>query len=163
VIVALSLFVSLAVTLVMVLVPRAAAGTGPSALVTFNACLNAAAAVSLVIGYVCIRRGAIGLHRACMLFAFGLSSLFLVGYLWHHAEVGSIPFRGEGWVRTVYFAVLIPHILLAAAIVPLALFTIYRGWTGRFALHKKIARFTLPLWLYVSVSGVTVYWMLYRL
>lgn len=97
-----------------------------------------------------------------MVAAFAMSSLFLVTYLLHHAQVGSVKFQGQGWVRTLYFGLLIPHVLLAAVIVPLALFTLYRGWTGRIARHRAIARYTLPLWLYVSVSGVLVYWMLYR-
>ena len=98
-----------------------------------------------------------------MVTAFVLSSLFLVTYLLHHAQVGSVPFQHEGWIRGVYFAVLVPHVMLAVVIVPLALFTIYRGWTERIAEHRKIARWTLPLWLYVSVSGVAVYLMLYHL
>ncbi len=98
-----------------------------------------------------------------MVSAFALSSLFLVTYLLHHAQVGSVPFQKEGWIRGVYFAVLVPHVALAMVIVPLALFTIYRGWTGRIEKHRKIARWTLPLWLYVSVSGVAVYLMLYHL
>ena len=98
-----------------------------------------------------------------MVGAFVLSSLFLVTYLLHHAQVGSVPFQKEGWIRGVYFAVLVPHVALAVVIVPLVLFTIHRGWTKRIAKHREIARWTLPLWLYVSVSGVTVYLMLYHL
>jgi uncharacterized membrane protein YozB (DUF420 family) len=97
-----------------------------------------------------------------MVTAFGLSSAFLVGYLLHHSQVGSIPFRGTGLWRPVYYGILIPHILLAAGIVPLALFTLYRGWTGRIEAHRRIARYTLPLWLFVSASGVSVYAMLYH-
>ncbi len=162
VIVGLSVFVCVAVAVVIGLLPKTTAGVGPAPLATFNACLNATAACALVVGYVAVRRGALRLHRACMLTAFALSSLFLVFYLLHHARVGSVPFQGEGWLRFVYFGFLIPHILLAAVIIPLALFTIYRGWTGRIGGHRKVARWTLPLWLYVSVSGVVVYWMLYN-
>jgi putative membrane protein len=98
-----------------------------------------------------------------MLTAFGLSALFLVGYLVHHAQVGSVPFAGTGVVRTFYFALLVPHIALSAVVLPLALTTIWHGWHGNVPAHRRIARWTLPLWLYVSVSGVAVYWMLYRL
>jgi uncharacterized membrane protein YozB (DUF420 family) len=80
----------------------------------------------------------------------------------HHAQVGSVPYTGEGWLRTLYFALLIPHIILAAVVLPLALFTIYRGWTGRFEGHRRVAKVTLPIWLFVSISGVVLYFMLYR-
>lgn len=89
--------------------------------------------------------------------------MFLVTYLIHHAQVGSVPFQGKGAIRVVYFSLLIPHIVLSAAVVPMALLTIYRGWTNRVALHRKIARITLPIWLFVSGSGVAVYFMLYHL
>ncbi len=135
----------------------------PGALATVNALLNGGAACFLLTGYAFIRRKKIKAHRACMVTAFVLSSLFLVTYLIHHAQVGSVPFRHEGWIRGVYFAVLVPHVILAAAIVPLVLLTIYRGWTDRIEKHRQIARWTLPLWLYVSVSGVAVYLMLYHL
>lgn len=159
----LSVFVTLAVAAVIYLVPSQAAHQGPTVLATLNACLNAAAGVFLVAGFVFVRQRQITLHRACMLIAFSLSSVFLVTYLLHHAQVGSVPFTGQGVWRTIYFALLIPHIILAALIVPLALFTIYRGWTQRIALHRKVARWTLPLWLFVSFSGVAVYLMLYHL
>jgi putative membrane protein len=159
----LSVFVSLAVAAVIYLVPPAAAERAPSVLASVNAALNGAAGCFLVAGFVFIKRRQLDAHRRCMLTAFGLSSLFLVTYLLHHAQVGSVSFQGTGWVRTVYLALLLPHIVLAAVIVPLALFTIYRGWTGRLELHRKVARVTLPLWLYVSISGVTIYWMLYHL
>jgi len=142
---------------------RGAAPGTPGVLAKVNAALNGSAACFLLSGYLFIRKRHIKAHRTCMVTAFVLSSLFLVTYLLHHAQVGSVPFRHEGWVRGVYFAVLVPHVALAAVIVPLALFTIYRGWTGRIAKHRKIARWTLPLWLYVSVSGVAVYLMLYHL
>ncbi len=165
-IIGLSLFVSLAVALVVTLVPKSPGGgadTGPTALATLNACLNATSGLCLIAGFVAVRQKAIRVHRGCMLSAFGLSSVFLITYLLHHAQVGSVPFTGEGWVRTVYYSILVPHVILAAGIVPLALFTIYRGWTNRVELHRKVARWTLPLWLYVSGSGVAIYWMLYRL
>jgi len=165
IIIGLSVFVCAAVAAVIALPPLLEGsptdGRHPSGLATLNAGLNACVAVALTVGWVAIKRGAREFHRRCMLLAFGLSSLFLVTYLLHHARVGSVPFQGEGWVRTIYYAILVPHIVLAAVIVPLALFTIYRGWTGRFALHRKIAKWTLPLWLYVAVSGVAIYLMLY--
>jgi len=159
----LSVFVSLAVAAVIYLVPSTEGARAPSALASVNAALNGAAGCFLVAGFVFVKRRQLDAHRRCMLTAFGLSSLFLVTYLLHHAQVGSVPFQGTGVVRTVYLALLLPHIVLAAVIVPLALFTIYRGWTGRLELHRKVARITLPLWLYVSASGVTIYWMLYHL
>ena len=127
-----------------------------------NAALNSVAAVLLVAGYRYIRRRNIAAHRACMVAAFAVSALFLVSYLTYHAQVGSVPFRRQGWVRPVYFTILITHVVLAGTIVPLALVTIYRAWRGRFERHRRIARWTLPLWLYVSVTGVIVYLMLYQ-
>jgi putative membrane protein len=138
------------------------AARAPSGLATLNALLNAASAVCLVTGYAFIRRRRIAAHRRSMLTAFGLSCAFLVSYLAHHAQVGSVPFQGTGWLRPLYFGLLVPHIVGAAAVVPLALFAIYRGWTGRLEAHRRVARVALPLWLYVSVSGVLLYWMLYR-
>ncbi len=128
-----------------------------------NAALNALAALLLVAGYVQIRRRRIAAHRACMLAAFTTSVLFLVSYLTYHAQVGSQPFTGQGPIRTVYFVVLISHIMLAALILPLALVTLRRGLRRDDVRHAAIARWTLPIWLYVSVTGVVVYWMLYRL
>ncbi len=141
--------------------PGPAPGT-PATLATLNAVLNGGAACFLLTGYAFIRKKKIKAHRACMVTAFVLSSLFLVTYLLHHAQVGSVPFQHDGWIRSLYLAVLVPHVVLAAVIVPLALFTIYRGWTERIEKHRKIARWRLPLWLYVSVSGVAVYLMLYH-
>jgi putative membrane protein len=159
---ALSVGVSLAVIIALALGPAAsAAPLQPTLLARVNVALNASAGVFLLAGFAFIRSGNIVQHKRCMLTAFGLSSAFLVGYLFHHAQVGSIPFRGTGALRTLYFTILIPHILLAAGIVPLALLTLYRGWTGRVAAHRKIARYTLPLWLFVSASGVAVYGLLY--
>jgi putative membrane protein len=150
------------VTAIYVL-PHPAAGAAPGILPTVNAALNASCAVLLVSGWVCIRRRRFVAHKACMVGAVVLSTAFLVTYLMHHVSAGSVPYQGGGVMKGVYLAFLIPHVLLALPIVPLALFTIYRGWTGRFAKHKKIARWTLPLWLWVSVSGVIVYVMLYHL
>lgn len=163
VIVLLSIFVAAAVYLVLYAVPHPAAGTAPTSLATLNAGLNFTAAVLLCVGFAAIRRGAVTVHRACMVSAFGVSSLFLVTYLLHHAQVGSVAFPHTGTLKVIYLAILIPHIVLAAVILPLALFTIYRGWTGRIAGHKRVARWTLPLWLYVSLSGVVIYFMLYHL
>lgn len=163
VIAGLSLFVVTAVTLVVYVFPAHAAPGQPTTLATLNALLNGAAGCFLLLGYRFVRRREIAAHRVCMGIATGLSSVFLVSYLLHHAQVGSVPFQGEGPLRTLYFAILIPHVILAAVIVPLALFTLYRGITGRIAGHRRIARITLPLWLYVSVSGVVVYGMLYHL
>src|SRR5881396_671298 len=134
-----------------------------SGLPALNAALNATCAALLVSGWVAIRRRRIAVHRACMLAACAASALFLVSYVVYHSLAGSRPFGGQGWTRAVYFPLLVSHIVLAAAIVPLALVTVYRALQGRFARHVRIARWTLPIWLYVSVTGVLVYWMLYRL
>jgi uncharacterized membrane protein YozB (DUF420 family) len=128
-----------------------------------NAALNATAAVLLVIGYVLIRRRQFRAHRAVMLAAFGTSTLFLISYLIYHANIGSRPFPGRGAVRAVYFSILVSHIILAALIVPMALVTLIRGLRERFDRHVRIARWTLPIWLYVSVTGVIVYLMLYQM
>ena len=130
---------------------------------TLNASLNALAAVFLVAGYVMIRSRRIDAHRRCMLSALGTSALFLISYVIYHANAGSVPFQGTGAIRVVYFAVLIPHVILAAAILPLALVTTARGLRGDYTRHVRVARWTLPLWLYVSVTGVIVYLMLYHL
>ncbi|MCA9597594.1 MAG: DUF420 domain-containing protein [Myxococcales bacterium] len=158
---ALSVFVFVAVAVVLYAFPGRTAPHSPGVLPTINALLNGSAGVFLVLGFVFIKKRQMRAHRACMLVAFGLSSAFLVTYLLHHAQVGSVKYQGVGAIRTLYFAMLIPHVILAGVVVPLALFTIYRGWTGRFPAHKKIAKITLPLWLYVSVSGVILYFMLY--
>ena len=138
------------------------AGGEVSALPGFNALLNGASAVLLASGYAFVRTGKIQAHRACMLGAFGVSVLFLVSYVTYHYSFGSRPFPGQGWIRWVYFPLLISHIVLAAGIVPLALVTIYRALRGEVARHRRLARWTLPVWLYVSVTGVMVYWLLYR-
>jgi uncharacterized membrane protein YozB (DUF420 family) len=130
---------------------------------TLNASLNTLASAFLVTGYIMIRRRRIDAHRRCMLSALATSALFLVSYVTYHAYAGSVPFRSTGVIRGLYFAVLIPHIILAATILPLALVTTARGLRGDYTRHVRIARWTLPLWLYVSVTGVIVYLMLYHL
>lgn len=126
-----------------------------------NATLNATAAILLVIGYVLIRRGRIRQHRAVMLTALTVSALFLVSYLTYHAHAGSKRYTGQGPIRTVYFTILISHTILAAAILPLVLITVSRALAARYDRHRAIARWTLPIWLYVSITGVVVYFMLY--
>ena len=128
-----------------------------------EACLNAASALLLSTGYVFIRRKSIRAHKTCMLTAFGTSMLFLVFYLTDHYFRGIVYFQGHGAIRTFYLTLLGTHTVLAVVIVPLALITLYRAWRKRFVLHKRIARWTLPIWLYVSITGVIVYWMLYHL
>lgn len=130
---------------------------------TVNATLNAMATVCLLAGWRFIRARRIDAHRAAMIAALICSSLFLVSYLVYHAQVGSRPFTGTGILRPVYFFILITHVVLAAAIVPLVLVTVTRALRGQYLRHRVIARWTLPLWLYVSVTGVAVYLMLYRL
>lgn len=130
---------------------------------TVNAVLNAAAAALLATGYRMIRQGRREEHRRLMLAAFAVSVLFLVSYLVYHFEVGSVRFTGTGPIRTVYFAVLLSHTILAAAVPPLAVVTLWRALRGRREAHRRIARWTLPIWLYVSATGVAVYWMLYHL
>jgi uncharacterized membrane protein YozB (DUF420 family) len=134
-----------------------------SSLPLVNAILNGIAAVFLVAGYVLIRRGNMAAHRAVMIAAFTTSVLFLTSYVIYHANAGSRPFPGSGPIRIVYFVILVSHIILAATIPPLAMLTLWRGLSRRFDRHVPIARWTLPLWLYVSVTGVVIYWMLYRM
>lgn len=128
-----------------------------------NAALNATAAVFLSLGYLLIRSGRREAHKRCMLAALTTSALFLTSYVIYHANVGSKPFPGEGAVRVVYFAILITHVILAATILPLALMTTARGLRGQYGPHVEIARWTLPIWLYVSVTGVVIYLMLYQM
>ena len=128
-----------------------------------NASLNATSAVLLAVGYYFIRTGQRDKHRACMIAALVVSGLFLTSYVIYHLEVGSVPFQKQGGIRLVYFAILITHVILAAAIVPMVLMTVSRALKSRFPQHKAIARWTLPLWIYVSVTGVIVYLMLYRM
>jgi len=125
-----------------------------------NAALNGASAVLLAAGYVLIRRRRIAAHRACMLLALLTSAAFLTSYLTYHYHVGSVPYRGTGWTRPLYFTILITHTLLAVTVVPLALMTVTRALRGRFDRHVRIARLTLPIWFYVSVTGVVIYLML---
>lgn len=127
-----------------------------------DATLNGMAAVLLVIGYVLIRSGHIQAHRRVMLTAFGVSMAFLVCYLIYHAHVGSVPYQKTGAIRPVYFSILITHTTLAATVPVLAVITLRRGLRADFKRHRKIARWTLPIWLYVSVTGVVVYLMLYQ-
>ncbi len=127
-----------------------------------NASLNATSAVLLLVGYGFIRRKQVTAHRACMSLALLVSMVFLSSYLYLHYHAGSTAFTGEGWVRSVYFTILVSHIILAAAILPLALTTVYRAARGQFEKHRRIARWTLPIWLYVSVTGVVIYFMLYH-
>jgi uncharacterized membrane protein YozB (DUF420 family) len=133
-----------------------------SILPTVNASLNATSTVLLVAGWFFIKRRAVAWHRACMLGACTVSTLFLTSYLVYHANVGSVPYTGQGALRPIYFVILITHIILAAAILPLAAVTLSRALRGRFERHRAIARWTLPIWLYVSVTGVVIYLMLYR-
>ncbi len=128
-----------------------------------NACLNSISTILLGAGYYFIRRREIQRHRLMMTSAFVCSCLFLASYLTYHYHVGSVPFTKQGWIRPVYFTILITHVVLAATIVPLALITLYRAWRSQFDRHKRIARWTWPLWMYVSVTGVVVYVMLYQL
>lgn len=128
-----------------------------------NASLNALAALLLITGYVLIRRGWRDAHRNAMVAALACSTLFLVSYLYYHAHVGSVRFPGTGAARTLYLSVLLTHTVLAAAVPVLAVITVALAWKGRFARHRRIARWTLPIWLYVSVTGVVVYWMLYQM
>jgi uncharacterized membrane protein YozB (DUF420 family) len=127
-----------------------------------NAALNAATACLLSLGWAMIRSGRRALHKACMLSALGVSTLFLASYLWYHAHEGVRHFAGRGWIRPVYFAILSTHTVLAAAVVPLALTTAYFGLWSRHPTHRRLARWTLPIWLYVSVTGVVVYLLLFR-
>lgn len=133
------------------------------ALPGLNAILNSTSAVLLIAGRIFIARGRRSAHRACMIGAVSVSVLFLVSYVTYHSLHGSTRFLGEGWIRTVYFAILGTHTVLAALIVPLVLITLRRGLKEDFLRHRKIARWTFPLWLYVSVTGVIVYLMLYQL
>ena len=130
-----------------------------------NASLNGASAIFLAAGYAFIRRRRIAQHKACMVSAFVISTVFLASYLIYHARAGSVSvhFQGQGWIRPAYFALLLTHTVLAVVIVPLAIMTLRRAWKGQFGRHQAIARWTLPLWFYVSVTGVIVYFLLYHL
>jgi len=128
-----------------------------------NACLNATSAVLLGCGWLAIKRRRIALHRGFMVAALAMSAAFLTSYLIYHAQVGSVRYQGQGWMRPVYFTILISHTILAAAILPLVIITVRRAVRREFLRHRAIARWTLPIWAYVSVTGVVIYWMLYRM
>ena len=144
------------------LIADATAVAGVHPLATINALLNTLATVLLVVGWRSIKRGNVRGHRAAMAAAFVTSAVFLACYLTYHYLVGHVPFRGEGAVRPVYFAILISHILLAVAVPVLALRMFFLAWKGRWEAHRRLGRITLPIWLYVSVTGVVIYLMLYH-
>jgi uncharacterized membrane protein YozB (DUF420 family) len=127
-----------------------------------NASLNALSGILLLVGFALIRARRIEQHRKVMLAAFATSSVFLICYLVYHAQVGSVRFTREGFVRPLYYTILVTHVTLAATVVPLALVTLTRGLRGRYAQHRRLARWTFPIWLYVSVTGVLVYVLLYQ-
>jgi len=128
-----------------------------------NAVLNTTSALFLTTGYIFIKRGRVSAHRFCMLGAFIVSACFLVSYLTYHYHVGSVPFAGQGVIRKVYFIILITHTAMAIVVVPLVLRTLWLAWKERFEVHRRMARWTLPIWIYVSLTGVIVYLMLYRI
>lgn len=133
-----------------------------SQLPALNACLNFTCAVFLITGFYFVKRGRVSAHRACMAAAFVVSCLFLTSYLYYHAHAGSTRFTAQGWIRPVYFLILITHTVLATAIVPLILTTLWRAWRGQFDRHRRLARWTWPLWMYVSLTGVVIYLLLYQ-
>ena len=137
--------------------------SGTPFLPTLNAVLNAAAAVLLTAGYGLVRSGRRRAHRNAMIAAFVVSCVFLVSYLVYHYSAGTVRFRGTGAVRTMYLSILATHTVLAATVPPLAVISLARGLRARYDAHRRISRWTLPVWLYVSVTGVVVYWMLYRM
>ena len=128
-----------------------------------NATLNGTSAVLLACGYAAIRRGKRAVHKRFMLSAFTVSAAFLISYVIYHIRVGHVAFQGQGWIRPVYFTLLLSHTILAAVIVPLVLITVRRAWLERFDKHRVIARWTLPIWFYVSVTGVVIYFMVYQI
>ncbi|HIN40325.1 MAG TPA: DUF420 domain-containing protein [Flavobacteriales bacterium] len=131
-----------------------------SVLPLFHAILNGLTAIFLIMGFFLIIKKRISLHKACMVSALCLSSIFLISYVIYHYNTGHTVYGGKGWIRTVYFVILISHILLATSIVPLALITVFRGFANQIPQHRKIARWTLPIWLYVAITGVVVYLMM---
>lgn len=133
-----------------------------SALPSLNATLNATSALLLLVALRCIQAKQVMAHAICMVAALGVSVAFLISYLIYHVQVGSVPFLGRGWIRPVYFTILMTHTILAIVIVPLVLRTLFLAVRKRFAEHVTIARWTFPLWLYVSVSGIIVYFLLYQ-
>ncbi len=128
-----------------------------------NASLNGTSAVLLACGYAAIKNGKMRVHKAFMISAFAVSTVFLISYLIYHYRVGHVVFQGQGWIRPVYFALLLSHTILAIVIVPMILVTLRRAWLEKFDKHRMIARWTLPLWFYVSVTGVIVYILLYQI
>lgn len=134
-----------------------------SFLPALNACLNGTSAILLTAGYICVRRGKILAHKTCMLSAVACSAAFLASYLYFHFHAGIVRFTGQGAIRPMYFTILTTHTILAVVIVPLVLITLTFALRAQFRRHKKIARWTLPLWLYVSLTGVLVYWLLFVL
>ncbi len=162
VIYALSLVICLAVAFLIYFPQALSVGGGldVSYLPRFHAFLNGSCTLLLIAGYVAVRRKQYNIHRTLMVACFLLSSIFLVSYVVYHSQAPATKFGGEGIIRPIYFTILITHIVLAAAILPLALFTISRSWRGEFAKHKKIARITLPIWIYVTATGVIVYFMI---
>jgi putative membrane protein len=135
-------------------------GVDVSYLPRFHAFLNGSCTLLLIAGYIAVRRKQYNLHKMLMVSCFLLSSIFLVSYVIYHSQAPATKFGGEGMIRPIYYTLLLTHIVLAALILPLALFTISRSWRGEFAKHKKIARYTLPIWIYVTATGVIVYFML---
>ncbi len=159
VIVALSVLVPIAVA-ALILFPEVFSlqlGISRGTLPAFHALINGTTAVLLILGFGLIRAKKIYAHRACMLMAFGLSAVFLISYVISKLNADSVPFGGQGAIKSLYLFILITHIVLSIPVLPLAMFAIYRGWTGSFAKHKKIVRYTLPVWLYVAITGVLVY------
>jgi len=130
---------------------------------TLNACLNASSALFLFAGYLAVLRRRINVHRACMVSALVCSAAFLVSYVIYHLQVGSVRFQGQGLIRPIYFTLLLSHTILAVVIVPLVIITVRRALRSQFELHRRIARWTLPLWFYVSITGVLIYFLLYHL
>ena len=129
-----------------------------------NASLNGLSGILLACGYLAIRAGKKDVHKAFMLSAVGVSLLFFISYVTYHVRVGKVVlFQGQGWIRPVYFAILISHTILAVVIVPLIIVTLRRAWLRRFDKHRLIARWTLPLWFYVSVTGVIIYFLVYQI
>ncbi|MEX2602160.1 MAG: DUF420 domain-containing protein [Balneolaceae bacterium] len=125
-----------------------------------NALLNSASAILIMTGYSAIRRGNYLLHMRLMMSAFVTSSLFLISYLIYHFYTGHTPFPGEGWIRPAYFTILISHIILSAFVLPLVLTSFYFAWSGKFGTHRRVSKWTLPVWLYVSVTGVLIFFIL---
>lgn len=130
---------------------------------TLNAILNSVSALLLIWGYTLIRRQRTRQHHRVMIAAFGVSVLFLISYLGYHALVGSVRYRGGGHLRTVYLSILATHTVLAGVVAPMAVITLIQGLRGHYRRHRRIARWTLPVWLYVNVTGVVIYWMLHRM